>query len=336
MSTAVPDSTSVLDPKTVAAARTRITAALAQRVIGQSATIDAVLIALLAGGHVLLTGAPGLAKTMLVRTLAEALGWSHRRIQFTPDLMPSDITGTEILHEDRASGARQLTFQPGPVFANLVLADEINRAPPKTQSALLESMQERTVTSSGETRPLPTPFMVLATQNPIEQEGTYPLPEAQLDRFLVGCRVTYPSRDEELAVASLDLRTPAPIQPVLSIAEFLGLADLVSSLPTPPVTIAYAVDLCRASRPAGSGDKDGDSWVREHVAWGAGPRAAQGLVACARARAALAGRAAAEPGDVRAVADLVLPHRLVPSYAAAGAGIDGHAITARLLERVKP
>ena len=327
-----PDMTSVSDPDAVAAARTRITAALAQRVIGQSATIDAVLIALLAGGHVLLTGAPGLAKTMLVRTLAEALGWSHRRIQFTPDLMPSDITGTEILHEDRASGARQLTFQPGPVFANLVLADEINRAPPKTQSALLESMQERTVTSSGETRQLPTPFMVLATQNPIEQEGTYPLPEAQLDRFLVGCRVTYPSRDEELAVASLDLRTPAPIQPVLSIAEFLGLAALVSSLPTPPVTIAYAVDLCRASRPAA----DGDTWVREHVAWGAGPRAAQGLVACARARAALAGRAAAEPGDVRAVADLVLPHRLVPSYAAAGAGIDGHAITARLLERVKP
>ncbi|MEK7415557.1 MAG: MoxR family ATPase [Planctomycetota bacterium] len=315
-----------------AAARTRLLSAVATRVVGQDATVEAVLTAVFAGGHVLLVGAPGLAKTLLVHTLADALGWSFHRIQFTPDLMPSDITGTEILREDRATGARELAFVPGPVFANLVLADEINRAPPKTQAALLESMQERSVTCSGATRALPQPFFVLATQNPIEQEGTYPLPEAQLDRFLVGIRVPYPTRDEELAVAALDTRRRAPVAPVLSIEEFQRCADLVAAIPVPPVAVAHAVDLCRASRP----DAQASPWVREHVAWGAGPRAAQALVACARARAALQGRAAAEPADIRAVAPLVLPHRLVPSFAAAGAGIDGVAIVKRLLETVKP
>ena len=316
----------------VADARRRLGESLAARVVGQTATIDALMTALLAGGHVLITGAPGLAKTRLVRALAEALGWSFRRIQFTPDLMPTDITGTEILREDRTSGERRLAFVPGPVFANLVLADEINRAPPKTQSALLEAMQERTVTSAGESRPLPAPFVVLATQNPIEQEGTYPLPEAQLDRFLVGVRADYPTRDEELAVAVLDPREPPPLSPVLDLTAFASLAAAVAAVPVPPVAVAYAVDLCRASRPAaGAG-----TWIREHVAWGASPRAAQGLVACARARVALAGRMAVEPADIRAVAAWVLPHRLVPSFAAAGAGIDGRAITERLLDQVHP
>jgi len=193
-------------------------------------------------------------------------------------------------------------------------------------------MQERTVTSAGESRALPAPFVVLATQNPIEQEGTYPLPEAQLDRFLVGVRVDYPSRDEELAVAALDPREPSPLAPILDLSAFAALAATVAAVPVPPVAVAHAVDLCRASRP----DAGASAWVREQVAWGAGPRAAMGLVACARARAALAGRSAAEPADIRAVAPWVLPHRLVPSFAAAGAGLDGHAITAHLLEQVRP
>mgnify|MGYP000550642817 CR=1 FL=1 len=317
MSPAAPDSTSVQDPKTVAAARTRITAALAQRVIGQSATIDAVLIALLAGGHVLLTGAPGLAKTMLVRTLAEALGWSHRRIQFTPDLMPSDITGTEILHEDRASGARQLTFQPGPVFANLVLADEINRATPKTQSALLEAMQERSVTAGGKTHLLPQPFLVLATENPVEQEGTYRLPEAQLDRFLLAIDVGYPDLAQEKAIALLP---PTALQAA------------VASLPVAAVAVDYAVALTRATRPQGAG---ASTWARENLRWGCGPRATQHLIAAARAHAVLDGATAVDPSHIRAMAPLVLAHRLVPTFSAAGKGLSGAHLIAQLLGTIK-
>ncbi len=309
----------------------RLRAAVARRVIGQAATVDAVLTSLFAGGHSLLVGAPGLAKTLLVSTLCEALGWRFKRIQFTPDLMPADVLGSEVLREDRASGARSLEYVPGPVFANLVLADEINRTPPKTQAAMLEAMQERSVTVGGHTRNLPRPFHVLATQNPIEQEGTYPLPEAQLDRFLLAVPVEYPGRDEELAIAALDLTARPNINPVIGIEEFLQLTALVARLPVPETAVAYAVDLCRATRPQG-----GDSWVRENVAWGAGPRAAQALVACARARAARAGRPAAELADVRAVAPLVLAHRLVPSFQAAGSGLDGRAIAGRILEQVKP
>ncbi len=326
----------------LAAVRARLVSAIAGRVVGQQATVEAVLISIFAGGHALLVGAPGLAKTLLVSTVAEALGWSFHRIQFTPDLMPSDITGTEILREDRATGARTLQFVPGPVFANLVLADEINRTPPKTQAALLEAMQERAVTTSGQTRPLPAPFFVLATQNPIEQEGTYPLPEAQLDRFLVAIDVGYPSHAEEVAIAQLDLRRRTPIAPVLAIEDFHRLADLVARIPVPEVAVRHAVDLVRTSRPKpASGEKAAAGepihpYVAANVAWGAGPRATQALVAVARARAALAGQPAVGVADIRAVASLVLAHRLVPSFQAAGAGTDGRAIVAKLLEIVQP
>jgi MoxR-like ATPase len=315
----------------LADADARLRAAVSRRVVGQAATVDAVLTALFAGGHALLVGAPGTAKTLLVSTLCEALGWRFKRIQFTPDLMPADVLGSEVLREDRASGARSLEYVPGPVFANLVLADEINRTPPKTQSALLEAMQERAVTVGGHTRALPAPFHVLATQNPIEQEGTYPLPEAQLDRFLLAVPVEYPGRDEELAIAALDTVHRAAIEPVLALDDFARLRELVARLPVPETAVAHAVDLCRATRPQGA-----DAWVKEHVAWGAGPRAAQALVACARARAARAGRPAAEVADVRAIAPLVLAHRLVPSFQAAGAGLDGRAIAARIIEQVRP
>jgi MoxR-like ATPase len=316
----------------VAAARRELSAVLSQRIVGQQATIDGVLIALLAGGHVLLIGVPGLAKTMLVHAVADALGWRFRRIQFTPDLMPSDITGTEILREDRATGSRELAFVPGPVFGNLVLADEINRTPPKTQAALLESMQEHAVTVGGKTHPLPDPFFVLATQNPIEQEGTYPLPEAQLDRFLLCLHLDYPTLDEELAIATWNGHTRTPITPLMSVERFRELSALVARLPVPEVAVRYAVDLVRLSRPTA----DGSAWIRDHVAWGAGPRASQALIAAARARAALDGQAAVGIAEIRAVAESVLSHRLVPSFQAAGAGIDGRAIARKLVELVQP
>jgi MoxR-like ATPase len=319
----------------VANTRAQLAAAIATRVVGQHEAVEAVLTAMVAGGHALLVGVPGLAKTLLVRTIADALGWQYRRIQFTPDLMPSDITGTDILHEDKASGQRQLTFVPGPVFGNIILADEINRTPPKTQSALLEAMQEHAVTIGGKTYPLPEPFFVLATQNPIEQEGTYPLPEAQLDRFLLSIRIDYPSASDECAIAALDTRVRAAIAPVLSIATFQELVALVARIPVPDVVIDHAVRLVRASRPSGAGANP-HPWIRDHVAWGAGPRASQALVAAARARAALQGIPAVGIGEIRAVAALVLSHRVIPSYQAAGAGVDGRVIVAKLLELVTP
>ena len=312
-------------------ARDRIMVEVGRIIIGQKEVIAQVLTALFSGGHCLLIGAPGLAKTLMVRTLAGALDLDARRIQFTPDLMPADITGTEVLRQD-AAGARELAFVPGPVFANVVLADEINRTPPKTQAALLEAMQEHCVTAGGTTHPLPTPFFVLATQNPIEQEGTYPLPEAQRDRFLLAIRIGYPTRADELAIATLDTRERAAIPPSLSIAEFTAFAALVARLPVPAVAAGHAVDLCRASRP----EAGADPWVKTHLAWGAGPRATQHLIAAARARAALAGRPAVEVADIRAAAPLVLSHRLVPSFQASAAGIDGSAAVAKLLDLVKP
>ena len=317
--------------ETLATRRASLGGAISGRIIGQTSAVDAVLTAIFAGGHALLVGVPGLAKTLLVRSIADALGWQYRRIQFTPDLMPSDITGTEILREDRATGERHLSFVPGPLFGNLVLADEINRTPPKTQAALLEAMQERAVTSGGKTYPLPDPFFVLATQNPIEQEGTYALPEAQLDRFLVCVHLDYPSPDEELAIATLDTRVRATIAPVLALDEFAKLSDLVARIPVADVAARHAVALARASRPA-----EGHAWVKEHVGWGAGPRATQALVAAARARAALSGLPAVGVAEIRAVAPLVLAHRVVPSFQAAGQGIDGRAIVAKLLDLVKP
>lgn len=320
----------------VARARGKLTESIAGRVVGQEGVVEAVLTAIFAGGHALLVGVPGLAKTLLVKTVADALGWQYRRIQFTPDLMPADIVGTDILREDKLSGERRLDFVPGPVFGNLVLADEINRTPPKTQSALLEAMQEHAVTVGGRTYPLPQPFFVLATQNPIEQEGTYPLPEAQLDRFLLSIHLDYPTLADERAIAALDLRTRAAVPAVLDAVSYQRLAELVARIPVPQPAIDHAVQLVRATRPKPAAGESVLPWIADHVAWGAGPRAAQALVAAARARAALHGNPAVGIEDIRAVVPLVLPHRVVPSFQAAGAGIDGRAIVAKLLELVRP
>ncbi|HEX3135072.1 MAG TPA: AAA family ATPase, partial [Planctomycetota bacterium] len=290
------------------------------------------LTAIFARGHALLVGPPGVAKTLLVRTVADALGWSFKRIQFTPDLMPSDITGTEVLREDKSSGARSFAFVPGPVFANLVLADEINRTTPKTQAALLEAMQEGLVTAGGTTHALPKPFFVLATQNPIEQEGTYRLPEAQLDRFLVAIQVGYPDVQEERAIALLDTVERAQVAPVLEIERFTAIARGISAMPVPPVAVDYAVRLVRATRPEG----DVQEWVRANIAWGCGPRATQHLIAAARARAALGGRAAVGCDDIATVAPWVLAHRLVPTFQALGKGTTPASLVATLLKQVTP
>jgi MoxR-like ATPase len=329
---ATPDDAVIAGVQATRQAGSAIATAVARRVVGQQAVVNALLTAVFARGHALLVGPPGTAKTLLVRTLAESLGWSFKRIQFTPDLMPSDITGTEVLREDRATGLREPAFVAGPVFANLVLADEINRATPKTQSALLEAMQERSVTVGGQTRALPAPFFVLATQNPVEQEGTYRLPEAQLDRFLVAIEVGYPSFDEEKAVALLDTANPAVVMPVLTADDHARLTAAVAALPVAPVAVDYAARLVRASRPTATSP----AWVREDIAWGAGPRATQHLIAAARARAALMGVTAVTPAEVAQVAPLVLAHRLVPSFAAAGRGAVGSALLDRLLAEVKP
>jgi len=294
-----------------------------------------VLTAVLAGGHSLLIGPPGVAKTLLVRTLAEALGWSFKRIQFTPDLLPGDITGTEVLREDRVAGTRELAFVPGPVFAHVVLADEINRATPKTQSALLEAMQERSVTAGGRTHRLPSPFLVLATENPIEQEGTYRLPEAQLDRFLLSIEVGYPDLAQEKAIALLPAESAAPPVPRLTVtpADVVAIQAAVAAIPVAPVAVNHAVALTRATRPQGAG---APAWAREHLRWGCGPRASQHLIAAARARAVLTGATAVDAGHVRAVAPLVLAHRLVPSFSATGKGLTGSSLTQQLLASIAP
>ena len=285
---------------------------IGRRIVGQKEVVENLVAALLSGGHALLVGVPGLAKTLLVRTLADALDLSFSRIQFTPDLMPSDITGTELLEEDHATGRRVFKYVKGPVFANAVLADEINRAPPKTQAALLQAMQEHAVTAAGRTHPLPEPFFVLATQNPIEQEGTYPLPEAQLDRFMFELRVGYPTADEEEhVVATTTSDTEATITPVLDAAQLIALQHLVRRLPAPPTVVRYAVGLARSTRPDA---KEASPDVRKYVSWGAGPRASQYLVLGAKARAAMDGRAVPDLDDVRSVAHVVLRHRLVMNF----------------------
>mgnify|MGYP001194183554 CR=1 FL=1 len=314
----------------LAEARSRLEAEIAKRVIGQQPVVDGLLTALLANGHALLVGVPGLAKTLLISTLAEALELKFSRIQFTPDLMPSDITGTEVLEEDRATGKRHFRFVRGPVFANVVLADEINRTPPKTQAALLQAMQERAVTVAGETIPLEPPFFVLATQNPIEQEGTYPLPEAQLDRFMLELRIGYPTREEEERVALQTTGAEQPeIEPVLGAAELIELQGLVRRVPAPPSLVAYAVRLARATRPE---DEAAPELVRRYVSWGAGPRASQYLVLGAKARAAMAGRAMPTYEDVRAVAPLVLRHRVVTNFQAEADGRSAADVVEELIE----
>ena len=325
-----PEERDLLLLERLAEAKRQLEAEIGKRVIGQHAVVEGLLTALLANGHALLVGVPGLAKTLLISTLAEALELKFSRIQFTPDLMPSDITGTEVLEEDRSTGKRHFRFVRGPIFANVVLADEINRTPPKTQAALLQAMQERAVTVAGETMPLEPPFFVLATQNPIEQEGTYPLPEAQLDRFMLELRIGYPTREEEERVALQTTGAEEPrVTPVLGAAELIELQGLVRRVPAPPSLVAYAVRLARATRPE---DEAAPEVSRRYVSWGAGPRASQYLVLGAKARAAMMGRAMPTYDDVRAVAPSVLRHRVVTNFQAEADGRSAADVVEELIE----
>ena len=312
-------------------ARDKITAEIAKVIIGQKKIIDELLISLLARGHCLLVGVPGLAKTLLISTLSRVLELKFNRIQFTPDLMPSDITGTEIIEEDTSTGHKAFKFVKGPVFANIVLADEINRTPPKTQAALLQAMQEHEVTVAGTTYKLPEPFFVLATQNPIEQEGTYPLPEAQLDRFMFTLWVDYPSREEEVQIVkSTTSAYEAELNPILKADEILNLQNLVRRVPVADEVINAAVSLVRNTRP---NYEESPSFIRESISWGAGPRASQYLILGAKTRAILDGRPTPEIADVRALAKPVLRHRLVTNFNAEAEGIGTVDIVERLLEK---
>ncbi|MBK6782164.1 MAG: MoxR family ATPase [Gemmatimonadetes bacterium] len=309
----------------------RLRAEVGKVIVGQDTVVEELLLAILAGGHALLEGVPGLAKTLLVRTLADATGLSFRRIQFTPDLMPSDILGTEVLEEDHATGRRFFKFNQGPVFAQMVLADEINRTPPKTQAALLEAMQEGAVTYAGTTHALERPFFVLATQNPIEQTGTYPLPEAQLDRFLLYIRVGYPTLADERAVLARTTGAALPRpQAVAGAADILAAQALVREVTVSDALLDYATRLVRASRPA---DTD-VAYVKEWVRWGAGPRAGQGIILAGKARALLHGRFAATLDDLRAVAAPVLRHRVLVNFRAEGEGVTPDDVTGALLTQV--
>ena len=300
-------------------ARRDLSAQIARRIIGQQEIVDDLVAALLAGGHALLVGVPGLAKTLLVKTVAEALDLTFSRIQFTPDLMPSDITGTELLEEDPSSGKRVFRYVKGPVFANAVLADEINRAPPKTQAALLQAMQEHAVTAAGQTHALPEPFFVLATQNPIEQEGTYPLPEAQLDRFMFELRITYPSASEEAQIVTATTGdASATVTPVLTAEQLGAMQHLVRRLPAPPTLVEYAVKLARRTRPD---DGAASADVKKFVSWGAGPRASQYLILGAKAKAAMEGRPVPDIDDVRSVALAVLRHRILLNFQGEAEGV---------------
>jgi len=312
-------------------ARERILAELRKVIVGQDEVVEQLLTALFANGHVLLVGVPGLAKTLLISSLARVLDLAFNRIQFTPDLMPSDITGTDILEEDQATGKRVIRFIRGPVFANIVLADEINRTPPKTQAALLQAMQEKEVTAGGQTFRLALPFFVLATQNPIELEGTYPLPEAQLDRFMFNVQVDYPAADEEeKIVATTTSAYEARLETVLGAAHILELQKLVRRVPVADHVVRYAVRLARATR----GRDGAPDFVRQWVSWGAGPRASQYLVLGAKTRAVLHGRFAPGIEDVRAVAPAVLRHRIVTNFTAEAEGVKPDRIVADLLQSV--
>lgn len=309
-----------------------LTGQLERRVFGQPEMIEELVITLLARGHAMFVGVPGLAKTLLVQSLADATSLSFGRIQFTPDLMPSDVTGTELLDVDPADGGRSFRFVQGPIFANLLLADEINRTPPKTQAALLQAMQEGQVHAGGQAHALPSPFHVFATRNPIEQEGTYPLPEAQLDRFMLEIEVGYPSREDEARIITLDHRTPTPVSPVLDRARLTSLQDFAATIPVPESVVAAVLTVIRASRPT---DAECPVSMRELIRWGAGPRAGQQLIAASRARAALRGRPSVVLEDVRALAPSVLAHRLVPSFAAEARHISPRDLVAELLQTLE-
>jgi MoxR-like ATPase len=320
----------------VRAAHAALKREIHKAVVGQEAVVDDLLTAMFCQGHALVVGVPGLAKTLLISTIAKALSLDFSRIQFTPDLMPSDITGTEVIQEDKATGDRALRFVKGPIFANVILADEINRTPPKTQAALLEAMQEHQVTAGGHRYALPEPFFVLATQNPIEQEGTYPLPEAQLDRFLFNITVDYPLEDEELEIVR---RTTAGSmekpQPVLSATDVCRVQDLVRQTPVAEHVIRYALRLVRATRIK---DEDPDNpkprIVRDYLAWGAGPRASQALVLAAKARAILSGSYHVTPEHVRSVAKPVLRHRIITNFNAEADGVSTDAVIDALIDEI--
>ncbi|MEO6315456.1 MAG: MoxR family ATPase [Chitinophagaceae bacterium] len=300
-------------------------------IVGQDAVLDEILIALLAGGHCLLEGVPGLAKTLIVKSISQALDLSFRRIQFTPDLMPADIIGTEILEEDHSTGKRFFKFNKGPLFANMILADEINRTPPKTQSALLEAMQEFSVTYAGQTYPLDKPFFILATQNPIEQAGTYPLPEAQSDRFLLYITIDYPSAVEEAAILTSTTGTKKPvINAVINAAEIKQLQELVREVSVNDTLVQYVSELIRATRPATTHIKYVQDWVR----WGAGPRAGQSLILTAKARALFHGRYAVLMEDLQAMAYPVLRHRILMNFKADAGEITADKVTAELIRLI--
>ena len=315
----------------IARARAKILGEVRKRIYGQTDLIEHLLIALFARGHCLLMGVPGLAKTSLIATLAEVLTLDFNRIQFTPDLMPSDITGTDILEEDHSTGRRFFKFIKGPVFTNLLLADEINRTPPKTQAALLQSMQEYKVSAGGTTYELELPFLVFATQNPIEQEGTYPLPEAQLDRFMFNLMVDYPDEDDEVLIARhTTTRVKEPLEGVLGAEEILALQDLVLRVPIEDEVIRYAVRLARNTRPEDPASPD---YVQEYLSWGAGPRASQYLVLASKARALLHGNTTVAQEDIRALAHPILRHRIITNFQADAQRITGDEIIDRLIER---
>ena len=313
----------------LATARDRLLEQVRLRIVGQDQVLQGILAAIVSGGHALLMGVPGLGKTLMVSTIANALDLRFSRIQFTPDLMPIDITGTEILEEDATTGRRSFRFVQGPIFANIVLADEVNRTPPKTQAALLQAMQEHEVTAAGQTYALPAPFFVLATQNPIEQEGTYPLPEAQLDRFMLEIAVRYPSRaEEERIVETTTGDEVRSVEAVLQAEELVEIQHLVRRIPAPGPIVRAAVALARMTRP----DQEAPPFIREYVSWGAGPRASQYLVLGAKALAALDGRPMADLDDVRAVAPSVLRHRVVVNFAAEAAGRSADDICRQLID----
>jgi MoxR-like ATPase len=306
---------------------------VAQVIVGQDATVRAILAAVLSQGHTLVIGVPGLAKTLLVKTVATVLGWTFKRVQFTPDMMPADVIGMELLQDDAASGRRMMQFTPGPLFAQMVLADEINRTPPKTQSALLEAMQEYQVTSLGMAHKLPRPFIVFATQNPIEQEGTYPLPEAQLDRFLFSLWMDYPGEEEEVEIVLATTEAEQPeLKQVCPLGDMQQYQALVRRVPVSRPMVKYAVALTRSTRPNTGGVP---KFVDDYVSWGAGPRASQHLILGAKALAVLDGEPAVTAAHIREVAPLVLRHRVLPNYAAAGKAIDAIKIVRKLLETVK-
>ena len=324
-----------LDPAALAAlgeARRKLREEIGKTIIGQQQVLDDLLTAIFARGHCLMVGVPGLAKTLMVQSLAAAVDLKFNRIQFTPDLMPADITGTEVIQQDPATGQRAFHFVQGPVFANIVLADEINRTPPKTQAALLQAMQERRVTSGGQTYDLPSPFFVLATQNPIEQEGTYPLPEAQLDRFMFMLKVDYPDPREELAIVK---SSPGEAQgtrrPVLNAEDILRMQALIRQVPVSDHVAMYCVKLGRSTRPS---DAIAPAFIKEQVTWGIGPRATQFLAHAAKARAAVQGQPNVTCAHVREVAPLVLRHRVMPNYHAEAQGIAADALVDRLLREV--